>query len=290
MDREIVQAAVVVARKDLHLQLALSLIGQAVIAYRALLRDSPQDYFESARRQQEAADLLDQAQTTGAHLTGNDYEEFGEAFGQAYAEIEKLESRRIGGDDESDARTPDHPGAETKVVKLIGGPFHGQTRALEALDSSSDDDAGAGPPNRIELPVVTDREIRMLVYLRDAEESGGVWKYFHIDPLDQARSMNASLAMDTPVGKLTEALALLDVASQEYRKRNDAGNQRGLEALNTAVVISQNELTEAEQEVFAVRRASVQKEANEAEDAAAFDPDWDHSIEEDDSEIEVVEE
>lgn len=85
------------------LKTALSNIDASVEAYRALLRDNPEDYSEAAERQQEAADLLDRAQTEGSSLKGDDARTFSEAFSAANGQIEVMETKRIqGGDDEED--------------------------------------------------------------------------------------------------------------------------------------------------------------------------------------------
>lgn len=258
---------------------ALTEALRLIDAYRVLLRDTPQDYFETAERQQEAADILDEAQTLGSLLTGNDSRTFSDRFADAYAEIAILETKRIQGgaedfdDDDIEDDEPNRRRNAPIVAQLVGGPLHGQSRNLEPLQGAS----GEGtPPKTIQLWDATGHEVRMVTYLRDDAESAGGWRYFHVDPHELTASLQASLAMDTPSASLTEALALLGIAAQEYKKRNDAGNWCGMNALNSAIVIAQNELTEQEQATFAERRAPVQKMANEAEDAASFDPDWDH--------------
>ena len=80
--------------------------------------------------------------------------------------------------------------------------------------------------------------------------------------------------MDAPSERLVEALSHLDSAERELRRETDAGLQAGLMALNDAILVSQNELSPAEQEVFTSRRAPVQLLANEMEDRASFDADW----------------
>ncbi|WP_454130262.1 hypothetical protein [Microbacterium aurum] len=92
---------------------ALRLIDASVEAYRVLLRDNPQDYFEAADRQQEAAGILDEAQTLSGVLSGDEVRTFGERFADAYAEIGILETKRIqgGGEDFEDDDPEDNPEA-----------------------------------------------------------------------------------------------------------------------------------------------------------------------------------
>lgn len=79
------------------LKKALEKIDASVDAYRALLADSPQDYEEAAERQLEAADILDEAQTLGDALSGDDRRTFMDRFADANLEIENLETKRIQG-------------------------------------------------------------------------------------------------------------------------------------------------------------------------------------------------
>lgn len=85
------------------LKQAIAKIDASVEAYRVLLRDDPEDYEEAADRQQDAADLLDQAQTLGMRLSGNEREQFSSRFADANTEISDLETKRLqGGYDEDD--------------------------------------------------------------------------------------------------------------------------------------------------------------------------------------------
>lgn len=85
------------------LKQAIAKIDASVEAYRVLLRDNPEDYEEAAERQQDAADLMDQAQTLGMRLSGDDRSEFSSRFATANIEIEDLETKRLqGGYDEED--------------------------------------------------------------------------------------------------------------------------------------------------------------------------------------------
>ncbi|MFK4836944.1 hypothetical protein ACI3KY_14565 [Microbacterium sp. ZW T2_14] len=259
---------------SLALAIALAMIDESVDAYRALLRDHPMDWGEEAtRRQQEAADLLDRAQTLGAALARAELPTFSERFSGAYGAIERLETLRaqIEYDPEEDEDIEVDAGLSL-AIRLVGGPLDGQTHDLEPLPS--DENANGSAPRRIQLPHIAGNEINMLTYLRDSEPSLGEWTYFYLDALDPSRSLEASTAMGSPSERLAEALAHLHNANRELRRQTDAGLQAGLRALNEAVVIAQNELAPAEQNVFIRRRHPVQVLANEMEDRASFDPDW----------------
>lgn len=79
------------------LKKALEQAEASVAAYRALLRDSPTDYVVAAKRQLDAALLLDEARNLGFPLTGKSATEFRAAFLKAVLIIEELESQRISG-------------------------------------------------------------------------------------------------------------------------------------------------------------------------------------------------
>jgi hypothetical protein len=184
----------------LNLAIVLSLIDQSVDAYRLLVREHPLDWGKvAAQRQQEAADLLDRAQTLGGALPDEEGRIFTERFSTAYGTIERLETLRgtYGYDPEED----DDIEAQERlvcgpqiVVRLVGGPFHGQTRKLESLPTTDGEDTA---PIRIQLAHTGDREVSMVTYLRDSEPSRGELTYFYVDALDPARSLEASFAMDS---------------------------------------------------------------------------------------------
>lgn len=261
---------------SMNLAIVLSLIDQSVDAYRVLLREHPLDWGEEAtQRQQQAADLLDRAQTLGGALNQPDEQcVFAASFSSGYAAIERLETLRAQiGYDPDEAEDRAEPDREPVVVaRLVGGPFHGQTRNLEPVSSEKATHESA--PTRIQLPNIAGSEINMVTYLADREPKRGEWTYFYADALNSARSLEASIAMDSPSGPLAKALAHLDNAERELRRETDAGLQAGLMALNEAVVAAQNGLAPEEQDVFTRRRRPVQVLANEMEDRASFDPDW----------------
>lgn len=180
------------ATASLSLAIALSLIDQSVAAYHDLLRDHPLDWGEeAARRQQEAADLLDRAQTLRAALTREELPTFSERFSNAYETIERLETLRaqIGYDPEEDEDEDEDVDADARVtlaIRLVGGPLNGQTRNLEL--QASDGDANRSAPRQVQVPHVVGSGVAMATYLRDTEPSWGESIYFYVDAPDPARA------------------------------------------------------------------------------------------------------
>ncbi|MDT0157250.1 hypothetical protein Q9R19_06380 [Microbacterium sp. ARD32] len=178
---------------SLNLAIVLSLIDQSVDAYRVLLREHPLDWGEEAtHRQQEAADLLDRAQTLGGALSDEERRTFTDHFSRAVGRIERLESLRgtYGYDPEEDLEIEAQErlvGEPLIVATLVGGPFHGQSRNLEPL--SSDENVNESAPRRIQLPRIDEREVSMVTYLRDSEPTSGEWTYLYVDTLDPSKSL-----------------------------------------------------------------------------------------------------
>lgn len=133
----------------MSLKSALSKIDASLEAYRALLRDNPVDYEEAAERQQAAADLLDEAQSIGMKLTGDDRGSFNESFSNAVAQIEVLETKRLqGGDDEEDPEGEDDedPGVDSEnedseaTAEMYSSLSHDDELDGETDDENSEED------------------------------------------------------------------------------------------------------------------------------------------------------
>lgn len=112
------------------LKQALEKIDLAVEAYRSLLRDSPQDYEEAARRQQEAAEIFSDAQELGGGLSDKDYEVFQPRFAEADEAISEIEAKRIAGFDDGEG---DDPGTDDEE------PDGDDTDAAETYSSMAQD-------------------------------------------------------------------------------------------------------------------------------------------------------
>jgi len=183
-----------VSAASLDLAIVLGLIDQSVEAYRVLLREYPLDWGEEAtQRQQEAADLLDRAQTLGGSLGHEERSVFTESFSSAVGMIERLETLRAtnGYDPEADEDI-DAGGGPSLVIGLVGGPLNGQTRNLDS--SSSDEGAIGTAPRSIQFPHITEREVCMITYLRDSESNRGEWTYFYVGPSGVAGSLEGRVS------------------------------------------------------------------------------------------------
>lgn len=131
----------------MSLKSALSKIDASLEAYRALLRDNPEDYGEAADRQQEAADLLDEAQSIGLKLKGAERGTFNDRFTAAVSQIEVLETKRVqGGDDEEepDGEDDEEPTevseneAEEEKAEMYSSLSHDPEEDEETPDENSE--------------------------------------------------------------------------------------------------------------------------------------------------------
>lgn len=179
-----------------NLAIILSLIDQSVDAYRLLLREHPLDWGEeAARRQQEAADLLDLAQTLGGALTDDEGRIFSERFSTAYGTIERLETLRGTGydpEEDQDIEAQERLVREPQiVVRLVGGPFHGQTRKLESLLPTNGEEMA---PIRIQVAHPGDREVSTCETASRVVANGrtSTWTLW-----TQRGAWRASIAMDS---------------------------------------------------------------------------------------------
>ncbi len=112
------------------LKKALEKIEEAVEAYRSLLRESPQDYSESARLQQEAADIFGEAHEMGGALSEKEYAVFQPRLAEAAEEISDLEAKRMAGFDDGEG---DDPGTDDEA------PDDDDSDAAETYSSMAQD-------------------------------------------------------------------------------------------------------------------------------------------------------
>ena len=126
------------------LKQALEKIDASVEAYRALLRDDPQDIEEAAKRQQDAADLLAEAHELGGPLGEKDFGKFATRFAEANETIERLEGQRISGvhEDATDSDEDDEEPADDSENEpdAEDAEMYSSLSFDEELDEETDDE------------------------------------------------------------------------------------------------------------------------------------------------------